>query len=97
MYMVWTHISTDYINIIGRANLSYYFYASFSDTIAQHSVQNTMRYSMSYTLFGLLLYVIPHIVLKYSPKGGEPPSHGLEIKISYITIHLYISLNIVVP
>ena len=32
-------------------------------------------------LYELLLYVIPHIILKYSPKGeGYQPSYGLEIK-----------------
>ena len=39
-----------------------------------------MWYSMSYTLCELLLYVMPHMVLKYSPKGeGFHPSHVLEI------------------
>ena len=85
MYMIWTHISADYIDIIGRANLPYYLSIHLSailpyNTLYLYFVQNTMWYSMSYTLCELLLYVMPHMVLKYSPKGeGFHPSHVLEI------------------
>ena len=57
------------------------------NTRYRYFAQNTLWHSISYMLFELFLYVIPHIILKYSPKDeGFLPPHVSKIKTYLLNV-----------
>ena len=62
MHMIWTHISTDYIDVIRWADFPYYFYTSFSNITVQHSVPIlcTEHYMVFYTVHAMWTSSVCH-------------------------------------